>query len=136
MNKFVITITLFLLLGLALSEIHMFILKFYPQTAIIERSFWLDKNHNEKISLVWYVYEVSNILNRMIWVFCFASVANLISHRLCNVIIVFFFYYLTQFLFYIWDRNTVLFSNFIVYLYMLIAIVFLQGKRLRQQQQT
>lgn len=125
MKQFIIGITFLLCLALALCEIHMVVLKFYPIESSKEYAFWLDKNHKEKISSVWYIYEVSNILSKLIWAFCFSKVADLVSHRLSKVLIVFIIYYITQLIFYVWDRNTLLFSNLIVYIYVGMAILFL-----------
>lgn len=125
MGRLVIQISALLIMAIAISEIHIVVLKLFPQTGMIEKAFWLDKNHKEKISVIWYIYELSNIVNKMIWMYCFMKVSKLVSHKLANVIIVFFGYYITQLAFYVWDRNTVLFSNFIVYIYVGIAILIL-----------
>jgi hypothetical protein len=122
MKWFVIKITSLLLIGIALTDIHMVVLFFYPDTAELTYSLWLDKNYNEEITVLWYIYELSNVLKNIIWCYAFAKVAQIISYKLFNILLVFFFYYLTQFAFYIWDRNTSFFSNIIVYIYMTVAI--------------
>lgn len=116
--------TALLLIGIALTDVHMVVLFFYPNTAELTYSLWLDKNYKEQITVLWYIYEVCNILKNIIWCYAFAQVAYLISYRLFKVLLVFFFYYFTQLGFYVWDRNTVFFSNVIVYLYMTLAIIF------------
>lgn len=124
MKWFTIKITALLLIGIALTETHMVILFFYPKTAELTYSLWLNKDYKEEITVLWYIYEVCNIIKNIIWCYAFAQVAYLVSYRLFKVLLVFFFYYLTQLAFYIWDRNTVFFSNVIVYIYIVLAIVF------------
>ena len=125
MKWFIIKITSLLLIGVALTEIHMVVLFLYPQTAELTYSLWLDKNYKQDVTVLWYIYEVCNILKSILWCYAFAKVAYLISYRLFKILIVFFFYYITQLSFYVWDRNTVFFSNIIVYIYMALAIIFL-----------
>jgi hypothetical protein len=124
MKWFVIKITSLLLIGIALTDIHMVVLFLYPNTAELTYSLWLDKNYNEEITVLWYIYEISNILKNIIWCYAFAKVAHLISYKLFKILLIFFFYHITQFAFYVWDRNTVFFSNIIVYIYMTLAILF------------
>lgn len=114
-----------LVIGVILTDIHSLIHHFFPQTAEIEYVLWLDKSYKEKITVLWYFYEITSIINHIIWCYVFARVAGLISHRLFMIAIVFFVYYTTQFAFYIYNRNTVFFSNIIVYIYMSVAILFL-----------
>lgn len=71
------------------------------------------------------MFEMENILVWVIWFFAFAKVARLVSYKLFYILLVYVGYFITQFAFYIWNRNTSLFSNFIVYLYMAVSIIML-----------
>lgn len=125
MKWFTIKITALFCIGLGFTEIHMVIYYLYPKTAEIEYSLWLDKSFHQPITVLWYIYELTSILKNLIWVYATAKICYLFSYKLFNVMIVFFFYYVTQFAFYVWNRNTVFFSNLIVYIYMALAILLL-----------
>jgi hypothetical protein len=124
MKSLIIEIAVLLFISVALTELHMIVFFFYPQTATETHSIWIDKNYNENITLLWYIYDLCSILKNIVWSYAFAKLARLVSFRLFKVLVVFFFYFLTQFAFYVWNRNTVFFSNIIVYFYMALAIVF------------
>jgi hypothetical protein len=89
---------------------------------IKERLMWGDRC-SDTVSIYCYMWEIENIVALIIWFFAFARVANLVSHKLFRIILVFCAYFATQLFFYVWDRNTVFFSNIIVYIYMTIAII-------------
>jgi hypothetical protein len=125
MKWFIIKIVSLCVIGLFLSELHTLIYYIKPETANIELDLWMDKSYHQKLSVLWYVYELNNRLSMIIWFYAFAKCCQIFSNKLFNIILVFVLYFITQFAFWIWDRNTIFFSNFIVYAYMAIAIMYL-----------
>ncbi len=126
MKRFVTNIVLLLALGVLICDLHSVVGYFYYDFMIKERLMWGDRIDPQKyngVSTIYnYMWEIENIVALMIWFFAFARVANLVSHKLFRVLLVFCAYFATQLFFYIWDRNTIFFSNIILYIYMAIAI--------------
>lgn len=106
--------------GILLSELPTIIHRIYPQTSEIEYSLFLDKNYKEQLTILWYIYEPVALLNRMIWAYAFAKIAALISYKLFKVGMTFVFYHASQFVLYVWNRNSSGLSN----LFVIICIVF------------
>lgn len=125
MNRFVRNITLLIVCVPLLCEFHTVLGIYYPEINIRQYDLWLSKNYHEQITVAYYLYELENILAWVIWFFAFAKVAKLVSYRLFNVILIFVLYFITQLLFYVWNRNTSFTSNLITYLYMALAVIFL-----------
>lgn len=118
-----IVIVIVLLLGLALTELHVFVYHYWKATAKLEWHGWIDKNYKEKVTVLYFLYEIEPIFKNIIWTTIMAIGANIISPPIRNVLIVFILYYFTQLAFYLYNRNTSEFANFIVYIYSGIAIV-------------
>ncbi len=100
MNNFSIQIAILLFLGLALSEISSLVYYIWPQTAVIEFDLFIQRSFKQKISVLWYIFELANILDRIIWAYALFRVAAKISYRLEGIALVFFGYYIIQFLLY------------------------------------
>ncbi len=121
MKRFETNIVLLLSFGVLICDFHSVTGFFYPEFMLKKRWMWGDR-FNEMTTLYYYIYEIENIVALIIWFFAFARVANLVSHKLFRILLVFCAYFATQLFFYVWDRNTIFLSNFIVYIYMAIAI--------------
>lgn len=118
-------LSVLLFLGIMCCNISSVIYVFWPETAKIEYILWLDKGHKQKLSVLWYIFELSNILNDFIWTFVLSKVAYKVSYRLFHVSLVFMAYRVTQFYFYVWNRNTTVWSNYIVYLFMALVLIYI-----------
>ncbi len=125
MRKREVQVVALLLTGLFICEIHTIVYKFFPETANVEYNLWFDRSYLIKINPLWYIYEIMGVLKNVIWCYALSKIAILVSARIHKVLLVFCIYYLTQFAFYLWNRNTAFFSNIIVYFYMVIALAFL-----------
>jgi len=123
---------LLLVVGFIICNIHSFIWKFWPQTEFIQYDLWLSSKYHLKINVIWYVYEIANILNKIIWCYVLTAIGNKISIKLFWVGITLLGFQFTQFFFYIWNRNTSHLNNIIVYCFMWIAFleIFIPEKRL------
>ena len=75
------------------------------------------------MSVLWYIYEIANIVNRILWCFAFSVVALKFSIKLYWIGVTFLLYEFSQFFFYIWNRNTSFTSNIFVYVTMLVVAV-------------
>lgn len=120
-----------LVIGFILCDIHSVILSTYPQTEFIKHDLFLSKSFHLKLPVIWYIYELTNMLNKIIWCYVIAEVGLKISRRLFWIGITFLLYQISQFFFYLWDRNTSFFSNIIVYCCTAILIVeiLMPGKK-------
>lgn len=125
MRRLTITITIMFLSGIFLSELPVIIHKLYPQTAEIEYSLFLDNKVEQKITVLWYLYEISDLLNRMIWAYAFCKLASFISVKLFKVGMTFVFYYASQFVLYLWNRNSSGISNWCVIGCIIFVLYFL-----------
>lgn len=115
-----------LFISLMVGEVHGVVYYFYPETANIEYELWLDKKYNEKITVLFYIYELCHILERLIWAYVLCKVgAYYMSGILFSSGVVFFCYYVTQFALYVWNRNTSYFANYLIYLCMACIIIIL-----------
>ena len=126
MSKFLaIQLIILLFSGLAICEIYRLVYWKWPQTATIEYDLFLAKNYKEKITVLWYMYELGNFINRSIWAFVLTIAAKKISYRLSKVSLVFLWYYIIESAFYIYDRNTSYFRNFTMYICMISVTILL-----------
>lgn len=124
-------IIILLLIGKLIPELHGLIYYLYPETSTIEYDLFWSKNYHEKISVLWYIFELTHIMKDIIWDFAFFKIAQLISTRLSKGLIVFFFADVIQAFLYAWDRNTTYFNNYILYIYVIciLIIIFLPNKK-------
>jgi hypothetical protein len=116
-------ITLLVLFGISISQSISILYRIYPQIAIDKYDFFYSPRYREKITYAWFIYEIANIINRVIWCYAFSSIAKLVSKRLYYVGMLFMAYYLLQLLFYLWDRNTNALSSVLTYGSILIALL-------------
>lgn len=115
MNKLIYILVPLFFIGLLLSELPVIIYKMYPQTSQIEYNLFLSNEYEEKITVLWYIYELAAILNRFIWVYAFCKVSILVSDKLFKIGVVFLCYHVSQFILYLWDRNSTAISNYIIF---------------------
>jgi hypothetical protein len=123
MRNEIVFLSCLLLFGLFLSEVQTIVYFLYPASATIEYDLFLSKTYHLKMSALWYIYELSNILNKIIWAYVFCRIAERVSWMLFKIAIVFLVYEFTQFFFYLWDRNTSFISNLCVYFAMAFIIL-------------
>lgn len=123
MNKLIIELSILLFLGLALSEVHSLVYYLKPETAKIEFDLFLEKAYKQKLTVLWYLYELSGLLNRIIWAYVLCRISNKISFKLYKISVVFFGYHISQFLLYIWNRNTSFIVNWVLYTAMFLIIL-------------
>ncbi len=120
---FSVRIGVLLIIGLAICDLHSIIWKLWPQTEFIEYDIFWSKNFHLKMNVLWYLYEFSNMINKMIWCYVLAIIGLRISAKIFWIGVTFLGYQITQFFFYLWDRNTSFGSNVVVYCFIGIAIV-------------
>ena len=123
MERFIIKIGILLVAGLFICDLHSIILRAFPETANIQYDLFLSKSFHLKLPVIWYIYELTNLLNKIIWCYVITEIGLRVSKKLFWIGITFLLYQITQFFFYIWDRNTSFFSNIIVYCCIGILIV-------------
>lgn len=130
--SFSVRIAVILVASLVIGDLHSVIWKIWPQTEFITYDLFWSKNFHLKLNVLWYIYELGNLLNKMIWSYVVASVGLRISAKIFWIGIIFLGYWFTQFFFYMWDRNTSFVSNVVVYCFILaeIAMIFIPEKRL------
>lgn len=131
MKWFIIKISTALLVSILLCDTHIFIYYKFRETADIGCDLFLDPTYHYEQTILYYIHDLMLMFKDIVWAFCFAKVADLVSHKLYRVLIVMFSFHLTQFVFYVWNRNTTFISNIIVYIYIVVAIVclFLPDKK-------
>lgn len=120
MNNFAYRIAIALFVGRLLCSLSTFVRLRWPWTENTTMVLWFDKDYTEAITIPWYIYELTNIFNKGVWIFCFAMAARLINEKLYMVLIIYFFAHCLTFIGYIYNRNSSYFSEIIMY----IAIIF------------
>lgn len=116
-RSYITRLILVLLLGLGLHEVSNLIFYFNPNTAnIYPEHLYLDRGYQQpKISVLYYFYELTPYIDNVIKSAISYRIAVTISPRLGMVFLVFVGLYLTQVLFYVWDRNTSILANYCLY---------------------
>jgi len=108
-------ITLLIIIGMSLSQFNSILYRISPRISGIQYDLFWSPTYHQNLSVAWYVYEIANILNRVIWCYVFCVLAKLYNRKLYYAGLVFLFYYLSQFILYAWDRNTNIVSSCLVY---------------------
>ena len=125
MRWLVVTISLLFLAGIFLSELPIIVYYFYPQTAELEYNLFLSGKYDQKMTVLWYMYELAELINRMIWAYAFCKVSSIISYKLFKIGMVFIFYNFIQVLFYLWNRNSSGISNLLACICIVVVLYFL-----------
>lgn len=125
MRRLTISFIVLFFSGLFLSEIPTIISKVWPRTIHLEYNLFLDKRVTEKISVLWYIYELAALINRVIWAYAFCRVAIIISDRLFKAGVAFMFYQVGQCVFYCWNRNGSFAINLWLYIIMAAYLFFI-----------
>ena len=129
MRRLTISFIILFFSGLFLSEIPTIISKIWPRTIYLEYNLFLDKRVTEKISVLWYIYELAALINRVIWAYAFCRVAIIISDRLFKAGVAFMFYQVGQCIFYCWNRNSSFVINLCLYVVMAIYLFFILAEK-------
>jgi hypothetical protein len=126
-KKLIKTVIFFLLLGLILTKADDIIYMIWPSTATQKMFLFLDQSYyseDHKITILWYVYELMAIADKVIWCIVISLLAYKYSYRLFLIGVVFFVYNGLQLYFYMLNRNTTYWANRVLILF-LIAAIFL-----------
>lgn len=122
----VIRTTILLILGNIIGEIPFFISIVYPETTEISYTdIWVNKSFQEEITVISFMSGIKDVLVWVIWFFAFARFVLLFSYQMYYIILVWVGYFITQLAFFVWNRNSSIYSNLIVYLYMGLTILIL-----------
>lgn len=112
--------------SIALCDLHLFVGWLWPETYEVRYRLWLSSSYKEDLSVVWYLYELELCFAHMAWSFI---ICMLVPVEYRRVTWVFFLYFISQFLFYIWNRNTAVVSNMALYWAMGLSLYFLVKTR-------
>lgn len=118
-------ISLLLVTGVLVCTIHTVVFHFNPEIRDIYMNLWLSDNYREVLSVEYYLYEIEQLVCISIWFFAFGWAIRSVSKEIANVCFLFLLYFLTQIGFYVWNRNTSEISNYIVYIYLALAIIYI-----------
>lgn len=123
MKWFEKVIVIFIIISVAITEYHTYVSYKWSFTSKLIVDQWMNKDHVEEIPFLYWLYEIEPIVKDLVKNILFAIVASFRFKRIKNVLIVFIAYDLTQLYFYFWNRNSSLFPNTIVYMYMALAVL-------------
>lgn len=98
---------------------------FWPETANTEYDLWLSSTYHEKLNALWYFYGVGSYISRLLFALVVSKVASLVSFKLYKVSLTIVVFYIIQFAFWLWNKNTSVWANYIVYLVIICCIVHL-----------
>lgn len=106
MNRKVIILSVLLIIGHILTELHSFIFKVYPQTYSLEYDLFLSPSYKMKINFLWYIKMVFDNLLILIVFFVLAKIALSYSRGLFYVVVIYIFYHIADFLSFVWDYKS------------------------------
>lgn len=108
-------IILLIVLGVSISQCNSILYTVFPKIGQKQYDLFLSHRHKESITIAWYIYEISNIINRIIWCYAVVVLSRDYRRRLYYVGIIFMCYYFSNLLCYLWDRNTSVLTSVLVY---------------------
>lgn len=117
------------MVALMLPEVLWLVYYLFPETKTTQYDLFLSRDFKYKLSVLWYIYELGAILNKIIWAFVLAKVSKLVSVKLFRVASIFCGYYFIQFFLYIWNRNTSALVNLVLYFSMVTICVIEMVRR-------
>lgn len=97
----------------------------YPETASMEYDLWLSNTYHEKLNALWYFYGVGSYLSRLLFALIVSKIASLVSFKLYKVSITVVIFYIIQFAFWLYNKNTSVWANYLVYLAIICVIIHL-----------
>lgn len=107
----------------------------YPQTAIIKTDLFFSSSYKNPQTILWYVYELGQLLDKIIWTFIIIKILKfvalnylsekerLIIVKLVKAMIVFMLYYFSQIVEYFWNRNNSLEVNLVLYAVIMVLLI-------------
>lgn len=116
----------------------------WPETKDINLNLWLSKSYreyNDKVgdtfNVLWYIYGIGTYLANFILAVSITKIASLVHFKLYMVSIVFVFFRITQFGFWLYNKNTSIIANLIVYIFIIpiVVIFFLRDKHMGKLKQ-
>ena len=126
MTKFEKNIILLILFGVSISHLNPVLSRIYPQVDIDQYDLFLSPRYRQSMTISWYVFEITNIINRIIWSYALLACAKrFLSRKAFYISCFLFFYYLSQVWFYIWDRCTNALSITLVFGFVFAAILLI-----------
>lgn len=124
MDKLFNRLTWALIIGLILSEVDQIFYWLSPTLSITpSQHLYLDHAYSIPITPVYYVYELSDNVNKMIWALVLAIVAVKINYKFYLIACVFLFFRFIQIPFYLINRNSSFVNNIFVYAAMVVMII-------------
>ncbi len=121
----IIQIGIIWVISVLIVDIWVVFQKFIPGIGETTYNLWWDKDYNEPLNALWYIAGVGAYLSKVMFVCGASKLASLYSFKLYKVSIVFVGYYITQFGFWLYNKNTSIWANFLVYLCVGCTIVYL-----------
>lgn len=102
----------------------------WPETEGIKLNLWLSKKYRddpekEDLNVLWYIYGVGSYVAKVILCYVTAQFAAAHSFKAYRVFMVGIIYFIVQFGFWLWNKNTSVYANIIVYLFALPLIIYL-----------
>lgn len=126
MANFEKKITLLILFGISISHLNPLLSHIYPRVDVSQYDWFLSPRYHQNLTISWYVFEITNIINRVIWSYAFLMCAKrFLSRKTFYISCFLFFYYLSQVWFYIWDRCTNAISITLVFGFVFAAIMLI-----------
>ena len=113
------------IIALLITDAWVLVKSFWPKTEDILCNLWLDKEYNVPLNVLWYIHGIGLYIAKIIWSIILLMLASKINLRLKRVFGAVTLYYCLQFYFWLYNKNTSVFANFIVYIYIIPIILFL-----------
>lgn len=127
-----IRVSILLIIAIIIPDVWVLVHARWPETENITINVWFSKSYREylvkekqELSVLWYIYGVGSYVSKVLFAYCFSKVAALISFRLFKVSVIVVIFHIIQFAFWLWNKNTSVWSNYLVYLFIILIIIHL-----------
>lgn len=125
MKRLTNIIILLLFTGILLCDLWVPVEYFWPETRDVKFDLFLSSTYKEKLSVLWYMHDITSIVDRVVLMFVICKLASIISVKLFKAALVFFFFRVSQIFLYTWNANTSFFANLFLYATMALVLYIL-----------
>jgi len=123
MDTFYKRLTIVLVFGLFLSELDQIFYLLYPKESISpSKNLYMDSSYTTPITPVYYMYELTDIINKSIWAFVLCLISAKLNYKFYLTACVFLFFRLSQIPFYIINRNSSFLNNIVLYVSLILTL--------------
>lgn len=97
----------------------------WPSLQDTSLSMWLDPTYKVHVNALWYIWGAGTGISRILVSYVLVIFGRQISPKALSITRVLFWFYVTQYAFWLWNKNTSILANFVVYIYLVPAVIYI-----------